>query len=103
MIKKLFILYIFLSGCQIEEETPQPNINHDAFLALLVDMHFAEAALENLKLVEQDSLKVQYYTHILRLHEVTKEEMEQYMEDLRNNPIYLNQVYKELYTKISNN
>lgn len=87
----------------MEEQAPMPNIEHSAFLDLLVDIHYAEAALENLKMLEQDSLKVQYYTHILRYHGITKEEMEAYLDDLRNNPIYLNQVYKELYTKISSN
>lgn len=92
-----------ISSCQVEEQAPMPSIEHSAFLDLLVDIHYAEAALENLKMLEQDSLKVQYYTRILRFHGITKEEMEEYLDDLRNNPIYLNQVYKELYTKISSN
>ncbi len=94
---------LILTSCQVDRESSEPNIGHQELLNLLVDIHYAEAALENLKMLEQDSLKVQYYTHILRYHGVTKEQMERYMEDLRNDPIYLNQVYKELYTKISSN
>lgn len=103
MIKRLFILCLIANACQVEKQAPLPNIEYSAFLDLIVDIHYAEAALENLKMLEQDSLKVQYYAHILRYHEVTKEQMEQYMEDLRNNPEYLNRVYKDLYTKISSN
>lgn len=103
MIKFILILLVLLSGCEVTSEAPKSALDHHALLDLLVDIHYAEAALENLKMLEQDSLKVQYYTHILRYHGITKEEMEQIMENLRNNPTYLNQVYKEIYTKISSN
>ena len=103
MIKRLLILILILTSCKADKEAAKLSIEHSQLLDLLVDIHYAEAALENLKLLEQDSLKVQYYTHILRYHGVTKEQMEEHMDDLRNNPVFLNQVYKELYTKISSN
>ena len=103
MIKRLLILILILTSCTADKEAVQLSTQHSQLLDLLVDIHYAEAALENLKLLEQDSLKVQYYTHILRYHGVTKEQIEEHMDDLRNNPVFLNQVYKELYTKISSN
>lgn len=102
MIRCFPFFLFFLLGCETKIDSPA-NFNEDQFVAVLKDLHFAEAAIENLPPLEKDSIGIQYYIRVLRTHKMTKEEMEEIMNYLRYEPEVLNRVYNKLYLELDQN
>ena len=103
MIWRFLFICFAISACQKAENKPPANLNEDQFVAVLKDLHFAEAAIENLPPLEKDSIGIQYYIRVLRTHKMTKEEMEEIMNYLRYEPEVLNRVYNKLYLELDQN
>ncbi len=103
MISRFFWIFLAFSSCGEVENTPPLSYNEDKFIAVLKDLHFAEAAIENLPPLEKDSIGIQHYIRVLRTHQMTKEEMEEIMNYLRYEPEVLNRLYNKLYLELDQN
>jgi hypothetical protein len=99
MIRCLPFFLIFLLGCETKNDSPS-SYNEDKFVAVLKELHFAEAAIENLPPLEKDSVGIQHYVRVLRTHKMTKEELEEIMGYLRYEPEALNRIYNKLYLEL---
>lgn len=103
MIFRFLCICLAVLACQKAEIKPPSSFNEDQFIGVLKDLHFAEAAIENLPPLEKDSIGIQYYIRVLRTHKMTKEEMEEIMNYLRYEPEVLNRVYNKLYLELDQN
>lgn len=88
----IFFCLSFLLACNTTSE--QLTIPEDKLIPLLADIHFAEAAVNNVFGEQKDSLLQIYYSQIYVFHDIGKEEFEKNMSILRKNPSRLESLYK---------
>jgi hypothetical protein len=89
----LLISLIFLLGCK--SETIELPIPEEELLPILIDVHLAEAALQNLRGDTKDSMANLYYEQICTIHQVNRKMLDSSITFLRSEPIIL----EKLYTK----
>ncbi|MCH2042707.1 MAG: DUF4296 domain-containing protein [Saprospiraceae bacterium] len=94
------VLIVSLSACYQEWVVEEPKIPQDKMIAILEDIHVAEALLtEYLKKAEKDSVAQEYYLQIFKIHEVSAEDFEQSLQSYMKNPNAL----EAIYTKVLEN
>ena len=67
---------------------------------VLLDVHIAEAAAQNLGGKSRDSLLQIYYRDICRIHKIEMEELEKSMAIMREDPNRLTEVYSRINKKL---
>ncbi len=97
---------ISLGSCQSSQSEEgstevyvKPPIEEEKSIALLIDVHLAEAAMKNRQFVKDSLVLVdldQLYTRVFDLHGVGEEELEELMEFYSNHP----KQYEALYERI---
>ena len=76
---------------------PQNKLVH-----VLTDIHLAESMLSEIKhRPTQDSLAIEYYAHIMALHEVDPEQFNQSMNAYFTNPSLLDSLYSAIILNIA--
>ncbi len=83
------------AGCR-KEEPPQPPIPRDKLVSVLIDVHLAEAAKQNLIGLVKDSVTRAYYHQIYTIHQIDSVQLQQSLEILRDDPEQLKDVYQEI-------
>lgn len=88
----LILLFLPIFACNVGQK--KLPISEKKLIQILTDVHYAEAALQDVYGVQKDSLKKVYYQEIYQLHETSEEELTKTMDILRQNPERLDKVYQ---------
>lgn len=96
----LSILYgiLFLPSCQ--EQSEKLIIPTETLLAVLTDLHYAEAALAGLNPERKDSTAKVYYAQVFEIHGVSETDFNHDLSILKNNPKQLQGAYQVLSKKL---
>lgn len=87
----LFFLFCAAVSCGQDEDTG--GIEEDKLIAVLIDVHIAEAAVQALRGETKDSVINVYYDQICTIHGVGRDEFETTMEKYRNEPKRMEALY----------
>ncbi len=90
----LLLFIISISACK--EEEIKPLLSDEEMVAILTDIHLAEAAILSLNRKLKDSVSQVYYKQIFEIHEVKDSVFYNEFEILRKQP----KKVKELYGKV---
>lgn len=60
---------------------------------LMIDVHSAEAALQNVYGIRKDSLAGIYYEQIYEIYKIDSTQFQELMQSLRDNPTLMKEVY----------
>ncbi len=99
LICLLFFYSAIVFSCK--EESPKLSVQQESLIKILMDVHLAEAALQNYYGDNKDSLADHYYGQIYQFHNIEKEELSQNLEILRKNPAKLKSIYTIVVEELS--
>lgn len=91
-----FLILLFFGACQPES---QLSISNEKMIAVLVDVHVAEAAMQNLSNNQKDSIAQVYYGQIYQIHGLTKEQFAADIDYVTHHP----KLMENLYSKVLEN
>ncbi len=100
-IIKLLVLTtaLSISNCGKKKELPIPK---EQLIKVLVDIHLAEGAMQTITHEElTDSLTNAYYDQIYAMHNIDQQQFESTMEQLREDPYILSDLYTAVLDTIS--
>lgn len=83
------------------EEAPKLLIPEQKLVDVLVDVHLAEASLQNRFGPVKDSLAQAYYHKIYELHDVEAAAFEETMERLRRHPETSERIYEQVMERLA--
>lgn len=92
-------LIFTLSFCGKEPPAPLP-FEDEKIVEILVDVHFAEAAMQSLGRVVKDSMKQVYFDQIAQIHQVDRNQIDTLLFQLRNRPLDMKRLYESMMEKI---
>lgn len=96
--------WIFLIGCiflvACGEKTPEIPIESDKLVKILVDVHLAESAMQDMPSLIRDSMGKVYYEQIFEIHNVRESEFNQSMRVIKGDPVLLDQTYKKVQEEL---
>ncbi len=87
-----------LSTCNRENPLSVPP---QKMIEVLVDVHVAEAALQNLSSDTKDSLMVVYYDQIYDIHGITATQFEQDMTYIKRHPKTMEKIYEKVLEQLN--
>jgi len=88
----LLCLFLPLFACNVGQK--RLPISDKKLIQILTDVHYAEAALQDVYGIQKDSLKKVYYQEIYQLYETSEEELTKTMDILRQDPERLDKIYQ---------
>ena len=95
----LFTSLVLFAGCRKEPVAlPVPK---DKLVGVLVDVHLAEASIQDLIGQEKDSVADLYYEKIFELHGINRIDFDSTMAILRNDPWRSKVIYEEVLEELS--
>lgn len=95
----LFILIIIIaSSCRREEV--KPSLSEQKMIAVLVDIHIAEGAMQNLAQVKKDSVSGIYYEQVFEIHDIKPQDYVEMIQYLKKNPKKMEALYKKVIEKL---
>jgi hypothetical protein len=97
MIRLILFSYLFfLCSCKKDNDNVPYTLEYprEKLIPLMIDMHVAEAALQQFQTQEKDSMKAVFITQILKIHKLDKKDLEKIMSDLRSDA-FLNSMIQE--------
>ena len=100
-MKKALLGFLLCTLFACQKAAPDLLIPEEKLIAILADTHLAEAAIQNLFKEVKDSMGEVYYQQICEIHEVSKADFEQTMSQLREDPLRLEQLYRQVMEKLS--
>lgn len=83
-----------LSACGGKPDAPE--FDEKQLISVLIDVHVAEAAAQNLRGRTKDSVLNVYYEQIFQVHGMDRAAFEATMESLREDPVRLEALYSEV-------
>lgn len=92
------LLLLFLVGCR--QRFKKLSISQEVLVPLLCDVHLSEAALQNVHGALKDSLAVVYLDQICKIHNISRERLDEVLAELRNNPDAMKKTYLEVSQKL---
>lgn len=92
------ILIVFTISCNSGEE--KPPIDKEKLVQILVDVHIAEAAVQDYSGLQKDSIGKVYYKQLFSLHHVTEKDFYRSMYLIKQDPENLEALYKEVLTEL---
>ena len=93
------VLVVLLIAC-----TQQKSKQFDtSYVNLIIDIHTAEAAIQQAPRFKRDSVAKLYYTQIAEMHKMTRTELKEKMDTLYQNPKQMERIYKKALQKIEDN
>ena len=92
---------IWLFACS-NDKTPKYDLEipRDKMVAIMVDLHVAEIAMQEYPQEQQDSIKMIYVTQIFKIHNVDKSIFEKNHGSLLKNPLLNSAVQAEVLDTI---
>lgn len=96
----IFIIFtlVITSSCNGNKE--KLPIERDKLVDVLVDVHIAEAVLQEYTLQAKDSIGKAYYQKIYELHKVDEKAFNKSMYLIRQNPAAMESLYKDVLAEI---
>lgn len=91
-------LLILIFACSSQEQLTIPK---DKMVAILVDVHLAEAAMQRLVNKVKDTVSVRYYEEIFEIHQITEEIYLENLHILERNPALSKKIYEETMSKVT--
>jgi len=94
-----FIIPVLLSSILLlscNKKVEVLPIEENKLIAILADIHLAEAAFQNLNTSAKDTLAYQYYEQVYQIHEIEKENVDSCIAILNRNP----EQFYNLYAKV---
>ncbi|MFZ1496425.1 MAG: DUF4296 domain-containing protein [Saprospiraceae bacterium] len=79
----------------------KPRLSEELMVAILCDMHAAEAAINNLYGLNRDSMFGVYHEQIFTIHKVKQEDFEQSLHVWENNPKEMEKLYEKVNQRLS--
>lgn len=98
-IAAIFLLLILGFGA-CDKEKKQLPISQEKMIDILVDVHVAEAAMQELSSILRDSIGEIYYEQIFEMHGVTKDEFNKALYLIKQDPEQMERVYKDVLAEI---
>lgn len=95
---------IFFAACKKTSPTTtflQPDLAEDKMIAVLLDIHLAEAAVQTEKNAQKDSLLYLYYQDIYRIHNITQDDFERNLEAWFDNPEIADKLYEKVVESLN--
>ena len=92
-------LLFFVISCG-EKEIPIP-LSEEKMIEVLIDIHMAESMIEKLPVLDRDTVGSVYYRMIYRTHGISKEDFDESISILREDPVRLNKVYSEILEQLN--
>ncbi len=90
----IIVLLIGLFSCEEELELP---IEEDKLIPMMVDIHIAEVALQQMGQGVRDSMTNMYLGQIFEMHGSNKEDYRKTIDLVRREPELLQRIYAEVY------
>jgi Domain of unknown function (DUF4296) len=88
----LLCFFLPLFACNVgQKKLPIPE---KKLIQILTDVHYAEAALQDVYGIQKDSLQKVYYQEIYQLYETSEGELTKTMDILRQDPERLDKIYQ---------
>ncbi|MBK7871395.1 MAG: DUF4296 domain-containing protein [Saprospiraceae bacterium] len=87
-------IILFVAACTPRNE--RLPIDEPKLVAILVDVHLAEAAMQEMPSIIQDSVGRIYYNQIFRIHQVSEADFNKTIYLLKMNPAKMESVYKKV-------
>lgn len=101
-MKQVFFIFIIMSiaiACNAGLE--KPPINRQKMAKILVDVHIAESAMQDLQNAEKkDSIGRIYYSKIFKIHKVSGADFDQSLKYYRKDPAKMETLYKEVIAEL---
>lgn len=99
----LWIMVLFTACKETVSPTPflEPDISEEKMIALLLDVHLAEAATQTEKSNKKDSLLHLYYQDVFRIHNISKEDFERNLEAWFDNPELADKLYEKVVESLN--
>lgn len=69
------------------------SLSNDRLVPILCDIHISEAALQQVNGLRKDSLNEVYLTQICTIHQISRERLDEVLEELRRNPDAMKKAY----------
>lgn len=76
------------------------SLSNEKIVPLICDVHLSEAALQTVQGALKDSLTNVYLTQICEIHEISRERLDEVLEELRNNPDAMKKVYRDVAERL---
>ncbi len=95
MNKYLFLLLFALAACTTDKE-PQP-LSDEVLIAVLADIHIAEAALQRLPRNYKDTVSQRYYDEVAAIHNLSRMELDSSLYWLRARPREMARIYQAVF------
>jgi hypothetical protein len=92
------ILFLFLVSCR--QRYQKLSLSNEKLVPLLCDVHLSEAALQTVQGALKDSLTNVYLAQICEIHKISRERLEEVLEELRNNPDAMKKAYQEVAQRL---
>lgn len=94
----LFV-FILLISCQQKE---QPlTVEEAAWINILVDIHLAEASIQNAVPNQKDSISDLYYEQVFKIHKIEKKDFMDNLLIMEKNPKMINEIYSKVMEELS--
>ncbi len=87
---------LFLASCHRDDEKIPFPLSKEETPAILLDIHYAEAAMQNLYGETRDSMTEVYYDQVCALHDIRRGQLDTALMLLREDPEYMLEVYNEM-------
>lgn len=100
-LKLLLSLVVLLSFLSCRQEVEPIPLSNEQMMAVLIDLHIAEAMIEKLPATDRDTVSTVYSRMIFREHGVSQEDFDASMAVLREDPIRLNAIYEEIMGELN--
>jgi Domain of unknown function (DUF4296) len=99
LLSKVLIFSVLCAGLACGKDGNMP-IPKNELVLITVDMHYAEAAVQNVYGKQKDSLLKVYYQEIFQLHKIKQEDYIKSMQVLQNDSKRFDQFYNEVKSKL---
>jgi hypothetical protein len=96
----LLVISLALAGCQKEEKVQLPYPDKEV-VAILADIHIAEAALQPLFGEVKDSTAQVYYEQIYAIHDINEDQLRELLQILKDHPKEMERIYDLVLEEIS--
>ncbi len=101
----LCVLFTFLISCsKKEEKIPENILSKNKMIQVLVDVHIAEATIQNKYLALNDSTKniaAGYYRNLFEKNKITEQQFRESFSYYSHHLDLLNKIYEEVINELS--
>ncbi len=95
------LAFIFVLFCSCEEKPLPLSIDDETLIDVLVDVHFAESAMNNIYKQKKDSLATLYYSQIFEIHGIDKNVFDENMQILQRDADKMDEMYEKVLERLN--